>query len=59
MKGSGSVIGLSDVLLVMLRGRIVAKLDPSRVSAPELGEYMTGARAAQVLPTASTPGGPP
>ena len=53
------LIGLSDVLLVMLRGRIVAKLDPSRVSAPELGEYMTGARAAQVLPTASTPGGPP
>jgi simple sugar transport system ATP-binding protein len=41
------LIGLSDTLLVMLRGRIVATLDPAKVSAPELGEYMTGARAAQ------------
>jgi general nucleoside transport system ATP-binding protein len=40
------LIGLSDTLLVMLRGRIVARLDPARVTKAELGEYMTGARAA-------------
>ena len=38
------LIGLSDTLLVMLRGRVVAKLDPSKVTKSELGEYMTGAR---------------
>jgi simple sugar transport system ATP-binding protein len=37
------LIGLSDTLLVMLRGRIVATLDPSNVSPEELGSYMTGA----------------
>jgi ABC-type uncharacterized transport system ATPase subunit len=37
------LIGLSDTLLVMLRGRIVAKLDPSKVTKSELGQYMTGA----------------
>jgi simple sugar transport system ATP-binding protein len=37
------LIGLSDRLLVMLRGRIVAELDPSTVTPSELGSYMTGA----------------
>ncbi len=41
------LIGLSDTLLVMLRGRIVARLDPSKVTKSELGEYMTGARNAE------------
>jgi simple sugar transport system ATP-binding protein len=38
------LIGLSDRLLVMLRGRVVADLDPSTVTPVELGSYMTGAR---------------
>jgi general nucleoside transport system ATP-binding protein len=42
------LIGLSDTLLVMLRGRIVARLDPTKVTKSELGEYMTGARSAEV-----------
>jgi simple sugar transport system ATP-binding protein len=37
------LIGLSDRLLVMLRGRIVAELDPATVSQADLGGYMTGA----------------
>ena len=39
------LIGLSDILLVMLRGEIVARLDPADVSPRELGAYMTGAAA--------------
>jgi simple sugar transport system ATP-binding protein len=39
------LIGLSDRLLVMLRGRVVADLDPSTVTPADLGSYMTGARA--------------
>lgn len=37
------LIGLSDTLLVILRGRIVAQLDPATVTPSELGGYMTGA----------------
>ena len=37
------LIGLSDALLVMLRGGIAARLDPSRITLRELGAYMTGA----------------
>jgi ABC-type uncharacterized transport system ATPase subunit len=37
------LIGLSDRLLVMLRGRVVAELDPAAVNPAELGSYMTGA----------------
>jgi len=37
------LIGLSDTLYVMLRGRLVAKLDPGAVTPEELGSYMTGA----------------
>jgi general nucleoside transport system ATP-binding protein len=38
------LIGLSDRLLVMLRGQIVAELDPSAVTPADLGSYMTGAK---------------
>lgn len=41
------LIGLSDTLLVMLRGRIVAQLDPMDVTPADLGAYMTGARVAE------------
>ena len=37
------LIGLSDTLLVMFRGRIVAELDPASVTPTVLGSYMTGA----------------
>jgi ABC-type uncharacterized transport system ATPase subunit len=39
------LIGLSDRLVVMLRGRIVAELDPRTVTPADLGSYMTGARS--------------
>lgn len=37
------LIGLSDTLMVILRGRLVATLDPRQVTPAELGSYMTGA----------------
>ncbi|MGY1837969.1 MULTISPECIES: ABC transporter ATP-binding protein [unclassified Modestobacter] len=37
------LIGLSDTLHVMLRGRLVASLDPARLTPEELGGHMTGA----------------
>jgi ABC-type uncharacterized transport system ATPase subunit len=37
------LIGLSDVLIVMLRGVFVARLDPADVTPRDLGAYMTGA----------------
>jgi general nucleoside transport system ATP-binding protein len=37
------LIGLSDTIVVMLRGRIVATLDPEVVTPRDLGSYMTGA----------------
>ena len=40
------LIGLSDTLLVMLRGRIVTSVDPATVTPAELGSYMTGAAKA-------------
>ena len=40
------LIGLSDVLLVMLRGRLVARLDPAGTTPESLGEAMTGAAGA-------------
>jgi simple sugar transport system ATP-binding protein len=36
------LIGLSDRLLVIFSGRIVAELDPQDVTPEELGSYMTG-----------------
>ncbi len=37
------LIGLSDTLWVIFRGRFAATLDPSTVTPEELGSYMTGA----------------
>jgi simple sugar transport system ATP-binding protein len=37
------LIGLSDTILVMFHGRIVARLDPADVTPRDLGSYMTGA----------------
>jgi simple sugar transport system ATP-binding protein len=37
------LIGLSDTLLVLYGGRLVAELDPATVTPAELGSYMTGA----------------
>lgn len=39
------LLQLSDRLLVMFRGKIVAELDPTAVTATILGEHMTGAAA--------------
>jgi len=41
------LIGLSDSLIVMLRGKIVARLDPETVTPRDLGSYMTGAKIDQ------------
>jgi simple sugar transport system ATP-binding protein len=38
------LIGLSDRIHVMLRGQLVADLDPAEVTPRDLGSYMTGAR---------------
>ena len=37
------LLALSDTLVVMLRGRIVATVNPATVTIAELGAYMTGA----------------
>jgi len=37
------LIGLSDTLHVLFRGRIAATLDPATVTPQILGQYMTGA----------------
>ncbi len=39
------LLGLSDRLLVMLRGQVVAELDPQTTNAQALGAAMTGAAA--------------
>ncbi len=39
------LIGLSDRIVVMFHGRLVATLDPSTITPRELGSYMTGAGA--------------
>ncbi|MGH8937626.1 MAG: ABC transporter ATP-binding protein [Acidimicrobiia bacterium] len=38
------LIGLSDTLHVILRGRLVARLDPQDLTPEELGSHMTGAQ---------------
>ena len=40
------LVGLSDTLHVMLRGQLVATVDPRSVTPEELGGYMTGGHAA-------------
>jgi simple sugar transport system ATP-binding protein len=42
------LIGLSDTLFVMYRGRFVAELDPATVTREDLGSYMTGATEADL-----------
>ncbi len=42
------LIGLSDTILVMFHGKIVARLDPAEVTPRDLGSYMTGAAAGEV-----------
>jgi general nucleoside transport system ATP-binding protein len=42
------LIGLSDTILVMFHGRIVARLDPGEVTPRDLGSYMTGAAVGEV-----------
>jgi general nucleoside transport system ATP-binding protein len=41
------IIGLSDTLVVLFRGQLVAELDPSSVTPEELGLYMTGGQRHQ------------
>ncbi len=38
------LIGLSDTIVVMFRGKLVARLSPSAVTPRDLGGYMTGAQ---------------
>ena len=40
------LIGLSDTIVVMYKGRLVAVLDPNEIDARALGSYMTGANLA-------------
>ena len=40
------LIGLSDTILVMFRGRIVGPFSPEEVTPRDLGTYMTGAALA-------------
>jgi general nucleoside transport system ATP-binding protein len=40
------LIGMSDTLRVILRGKLVAEMDPKTVTPAELGAAMTGANAA-------------
>ncbi|HKY46423.1 MAG TPA: ABC transporter ATP-binding protein [Acidimicrobiia bacterium] len=40
------LIGLSDTIVVMLRGRVTAVVDPTTVTPRDLGAYMTGATEA-------------
>lgn len=37
------LIGLSDTIVVMYKGKLVATLDPAEITPRELGSYMTGA----------------
>ncbi len=44
------LIGLSDTIRVMLRGRLVSEADPATVTPTELGSAMTGAGESHSLP---------
>ncbi len=46
------LIGLSDTIVVMTRGRLVATLDPARLTARELGAHMTAASPGTASATA-------
>ncbi|WP_341923821.1 ABC transporter ATP-binding protein [Nocardioides psychrotolerans] len=49
------LIGLSDRIEVILRGRLVGSFDPSHVTPQQLGSAMTGASDETVTPTTDTP----
>ena len=51
------LIGLSDTLLVIYKGQIVARVDPATTTPEELGSYMTG--AAQPSATTASEGTTP
>ena len=52
------LIGLSDTLRVMYRGRLVADADPATITPEELGSAMTGAASGHLeTPVAETAGG--
>src|SRR5689334_22217278 len=42
------LIGLSDTLRVMFRGRLVADADPATITPEELGSAMTGAASGRL-----------
>jgi len=44
------LIGMSDTLVVILRGRMVAQVDPATVTPQDLGAAMTGAGTAEPAP---------
>lgn len=48
------LIGLSDTLRVMYRGRLVADADPATITPEELGSAMTGAAAGRLTAEGST-----
>ena len=50
------LIGLSDRLLVMLRGKVVAEVDPQTVTPAELGSCMTGAHQHDGRSASGSPG---
>ena len=37
------LIGLSDTIIVMYKGRLVAEVDPATITPRQLGSFMTGA----------------
>jgi ABC-type uncharacterized transport system ATPase subunit len=53
------LIGLSDTLLVVYKGTIVAELDPATATPEELGSYMTGAGGAAATSQTATPAAVP
>ncbi|HKC28795.1 MAG TPA: ABC transporter ATP-binding protein, partial [Jatrophihabitans sp.] len=50
------LIGMSDTLHVILRGRLVASVDPKTVTPAELGAAMTGAEASRASASSAAPG---
>ncbi|WEH27752.1 ABC transporter ATP-binding protein [Streptomyces sp. AM 3-1-1] len=52
------LIGLSDTLRVIYRGRLVADADPAHITPEELGSAMTGASSGHLEEAAPTPDAP-
>ena len=51
------LIGLSDTLRVMYRGRLVADADPATITPEELGSAMTGAASGHLEHEQGSTGG--